>query len=75
MVDGFKAIIEFFQSFWDFFSGFVSDSFRLLSHLPEAFNSADSFLDFLPTFLVAPALFCLTVRILYLIIHTHVGGD
>lgn len=75
VINGFLAVLDYIKSAWDYLSGVVSDSWRILSSLPRFFSNAQSIISSFPTFLVSISTFCLTVRVLMMIIHCKAGDD
>lgn len=73
IINGFRAILDFLQSAYNYLRGIVSNSYRILSKIPDFYGSARSIINTLPNIFVTVGTFCLIVRTLVMIIHTKAG--
>ena len=74
IVDGFKAIISFFETLIDLIVKIVKAGANLIISLPDILNSLSAAIGILPTVLISAAIFCLTVRAAVIILN-HKAGE
>lgn len=73
IINGFQSIIDFFTAVWTLISNIFSAITSLFARLADIINTANSYISYFPVWLVAPALFCLSVKLLTNFIHMKAG--
>lgn len=73
ITNGFLAILDFFQTLLDFIYDIVNAGVSLVLAIPDIISVLTSSFEFLPTVVLSAALFCISVRVVTIILNKKAG--
>lgn len=74
IVDGFKWLIDFFETIFEVITNFISSLLNLFGYISSATSLAYNLISTMPTWVSGFALITVSVLVLYMILGRRAGG-